>query len=205
MPLSRKTLVIIGNGDLPRDLSAEIDAADFVLRFNKPKVGPGGTRTDLLMLINSSKQMQDWLEDPDFVRSPFFEAAGEVILVHHPEIIEKYCVQPNILSRLKGRRADWTWAAINIFGGAGKEIRILPPQFYLEACEELGITQANLREVFPSTGYLGIRYILQNFPCETWDIKLCGFSWEGWRRHNWADERRWVEDRMEEGRLSFLT
>jgi hypothetical protein len=204
MPLPRKRLVIVGNGDLSRDLSKEIDAAQFVLRFNQPKPGLSGTRTDLLMLINSSKQMQAWLEDPDFLRSPFFVAAREIILAHHPEIIRKYCVQPNLLSRMKGRRADWTQMAIDVFGSAGKEVRILPAPFYIEACTDLGISEAKMRGVFPSTGYLGIRYILQNFPGEEWEIKLCGFSWEGWKRHAWGDERRWVMDRIDEGALSFL-
>ncbi|PYE86388.1 glycosyltransferase family 29 protein [Phyllobacterium leguminum] len=204
MSLSAKRLIIVGNGDLSRDLSAEIDAAQFVLRFNEPKAGMSGTRTDLLMMINSSKQMQKWLQESDFVHSPFFVAAREIMLVHHPLIIRKYCVQPNVLSRLKGRRTDWTWAAINILGSAGKEIRIMPPQDYIDGCRELGIPEDKMHEVFPSTGFLGIRYILKNFSKNDWDIKLCGFGWEGWKRHAWADERRWVSGKIEEGLLSIL-
>lgn len=204
MPLSRKQLFIVGNGDLSRDLSAEIDAAQFVLRFNEPRLGMRGTRTDLLMMANSSKQMQARLQDPAFLRSPFLLAASEIMLVHHPLIIRKYCVQPNILSRLKGRRADWTWAAVNILGAAGKEVRIMPPQFYIDGCIELGIPDEKMNDVFPSTGYLGIRYILKNFSGKEWDIKLCGFSWEGWKRHAWANEQRWVKAKMKKGLLSLL-
>ncbi|KXF78662.1 hypothetical protein ATN84_02435 [Paramesorhizobium deserti] len=206
MSSSRKKLVIVGNGALPRDLSAEIDAAQFALRFNEPKasIGMSGTRTDLLMMANSSKPMQRRLDDPDFPHSPIFVAAKEIMLAYHPRIIEKYFIKPNILSRLKGRRVDWTWRAIDEFGAAGKEIRVMPPQFYLAGCQELGLPEAKMHEVFPSTGYFGIWYILQHFPREAWDIRLCGFSWEGWKRHAWADERKWVADKVENGRITLL-
>lgn len=204
--LASKTVIIIGNGQLSRDLSSIVDAADFTMRFNEPKlsIGLSGTRTDLLMLATSSKPMQRRLEDPAFVQGQTFRAAKEVMLAYHPGIIRDYHPKPNILSRLKGRRSDWTMRTIDIVGAAGKEIRIMPPQFYIDGCVELGIPEPKMREVFPSTGYFGIRYILETFAREEWDVKLCGFSWEGWKRHAWADERRWVEDKVASGRVSLL-
>lgn len=151
----KKTLIIVGNAPLPRDLSAEVDAADFVVRFNEPKqsIGMSGTRTDLLMLATSSKPMQRRLRDPGFVQTPTFKAAKEVMLAYHPSIIRKYHPRPNFLSRLKGRRGDWTMQTIEVVGSAGKEIRIMPPQFYLAGCKELGVTEENISKVFPSTGF----------------------------------------------------
>lgn len=40
-----KTIFIVGNGPLDRDLSSEIDAADLVLRFNEPRVSLGMSGT----------------------------------------------------------------------------------------------------------------------------------------------------------------
>ncbi len=202
----KKTLIIVGNAPLPRDLSAEVDAADFVVRFNEPKqsIGMSGTRTDLLMLATSSKPMQRRLRDPGFVQTPTFKAAKEVMLAYHPSIIRKYHPRPNFLSRLKGRRGDWTMQTIEVVGSAGKEIRIMPPQFYLAGCKELGVTEENISKVFPSTGFFGIWYMLEKCPQESWDVKICGFTWEGWKRHTWGDERSWVEQKVKSGRIRLI-
>jgi hypothetical protein len=204
--LARKTAVIIGNGTLHRDLSGVVGSAEFVMRFNEPNLSGGmsGTRTDMLMLAASSKVMQRRLIDPAFLESTVFKAVKEVMLVYHPSIIRTYHPKPNILSRLKGRKADWTMQAIELIGGAGKEIRIMPPQFYIHGCAVLGMTDPRMHEVFPSTGFLGICYVLSNFPEAEWQVKLCGFTWEGWKRHAWQEERHWVEDRIASGSLGML-
>ncbi|PZO79303.1 MAG: hypothetical protein DI629_09555 [Mesorhizobium amorphae] len=201
-----KRLVIVGNGPLGRDWSAHVDAADFVLRFNEPKAGIGlsGTRTDRLMMANSGKPMQRRLRDPALIGSPIFRAAREVVLAYHPDIIQRFFPRPNVLSRIKGRRADWTWATILAFGRAGKTVSVLPRQFYLDGCAALGLSDATMREVFPSTGYFGVWDALERFPAAEWRIELVGFSWAGWRRHAWGDERSFVERAAAEGRLHVL-
>ena len=202
----KKTLIIVGNAPLPRDLSREVDAADFVVRFNEPKqsIGMSGTRTDLLILATSSKPMQRRLRDPGVVQTPTFKAAQEVMLAYHPSIMRLYHPKPNILSRLKGRRSDWTVETIEVVGGAGKEIRLMPPQFYINGCKELGVSEENLSKVFPSTGFFGIWHMLGKCPAESWDVKLCGFTWAGWKRHTWGDERSWVEKKVASGRISII-
>ena len=155
-------------------------------------------------MANSGKPMQRRLKDPSFLVSPIFQAADELMLTYHPQIIERYFRKPNPLSRLKGRRADWTEASILYFGGAGKEIRIMPPQFYEQGCRDLGLTPDKMGEVFPSTGYFGIWHALQTHSQEDWRIEICGFSWEGWKRHTWADERRWVTNQVDAGRIFLI-
>ena len=198
--------MVVGNGPLSRDFSAEVDSADFVIRFNEPKQGVGlsGTRTDRLYMANSGKPMQRRLNDPALIGSPIFRAAREIVLAYHPQIIARYFRKPNALSRLGGRRADWTAAAISRFGGAGKEIRIMPPQFYLAGCRELGIPEDRLHEVFPSTGFFGIWNELETHPGDAWMVELCGFTWAGWRRHAWGDERSWIEGKVAEGRIVLI-
>ena len=203
----RKSLYIVGNGPLPEDMSAEIDGADFVVRFNEPKasIGMSGTKTDLLFINNSGKPMQRRLNNPDYVRSPIVTAAQRVVFAYHPQVISKYLIKPNPLSWLKGRRADWTLKALDMFGKAGKEVLILPSTNYENGCAELGIPMDQMRKVFPSTGYFGIRYILQTHPSDAWDVTLCGFSWAGWKRHAWADERSWVEHKSDQGLIRVIT
>jgi hypothetical protein len=102
----KKRLFVVGNGPLPEDLSARVDASDHVIRFNEPKasIGMSGTKTDWLFLNNTGKPMQRRLADPAYPVSPIVRAADLVFFVYHPRIIRQHVMKPNILSRLKGRR-----------------------------------------------------------------------------------------------------
>lgn len=59
-------------------------------------------------------------------------------------------------------------------------------------------------EIFPSTGYFGIWHALENHPADAWSIEICGFTWQGWQRHAWADERRWIADKVAQGRVILI-
>jgi hypothetical protein len=78
----KKQLTVVGNGPLSRNLSNDIDSSDYVLRFNVPHSldGMAGSRTDLLMLATSAKQMQDWLHDPTFLNS--IRASSGVFIIN---------------------------------------------------------------------------------------------------------------------------
>lgn len=203
----KKRLVVVGNADLPRDFSKLIDSADYVLRFNHPRLlnGWSGTKTSCLMMCNSGKPMQEKLKDQSFVDNQFFQAAQLITLVYHPDIMKAYFKQPYLTSRLlKHRRLDWTNQAIKVFGGLGKDIVIKSAQFYLSACAEIGIKGEGLKQWFPSTGYLGIWDCLQRFNLDEWDIFICGFTWQGWKHHAWSAEEQWVRARIAEGACHFL-
>lgn len=203
----KKQLFIVGNGPISHDMSGMVDGADFVVRFNEPKVsiGMSGTKSDWLFVNNCGKPMQRRIENPAYVESPIVRASRWIFFVYHPIVARRYQVKPNLLSRLKGRRTDWTAAALDMFGRAGKDVVILPSTFYEEGCAELGIPADRMDKVFPSTGYFGIRYVLREFSEREWDVHICGFSWEGWKRHAWGDERRWAEALAERGRVRVWT
>ena len=61
-----------------------------------------------------------------------------------------------------------------------------------------------MRKVFPSIGFLDICYVLANFPASEWDIKLCSSNWQGWKRHDWQNERAWVEEKIARGYIALL-
>ena len=204
--MARKKLYIVGNGPIAGDMSATIDAADFVVRFNEPKtaIGVSGSKTDILFLCNAGKPMQRRLADPNFLTSAIMKDAKEVILAYHPLIISRYFPKPNILSRAKGRREDWTLATILALGNVGKTNIVLQADFYYEGCRTLGLPEDKLGKVFPSTGFFGIYYILNRFPAAEWDISVCGFSWTGWKKHAWGDERKWIEEKVQQGLLHVI-
>jgi hypothetical protein len=199
---SRKRLFIVGNGPLPFDMSERVDASDHVVRFNEPKasIGMSGTKTDWLFVCNTGNPMQRRLKNPDYPTSPIVQAADLVILVSHPIAVQKYGLRPNFLSWIKGRRAEWTWPALMMYGAAGKTVAVLPPAFYEEGCLELGLEPYSLIKIrrFPSTGYFGIRYALARLPADEWDVEIAGFDWQGWQRHAWGDERAWIEGKAKE-------
>lgn len=204
--MARKTAIIIGNAKLERDLSAVVDDSQFVMRFNEPNLDGdmSGSRTDMLMLAASSKGLHRRMADPAFLENAALKSAKVLMLAYHPEVIRQYHPRPNIFQRLGGRRADWTMQTIELMGHAGKEIRIMPPQFYADGCSKLGIAGPRMHKVFPSTGFLGICYVLANFSASDWDIKLCGFGWQGWKRHDWQNERAWVESKIAGGHIDMM-
>jgi hypothetical protein len=202
MARAKKRLFIVGNGVLLEDMSERVDASDAVMRFNEPKasIGMSGTKTKWLFVCNTGKPMKRRLDDPNYPKSPIVQAAELVVLASHPTAVEKYAPKLSLLARLKGRRAEWTWACINMFGNAGKMVAVMPVSDYEAGCRELGLEPSELLKVrtFPSTGYFGIRYALQQCPADEWDVEIAGFSWQGWQRHAWADERSWLERKVEE-------
>lgn len=196
----KRRLFIVGNGLLPFDMSERVDASDHVIRFNEPKqsIGLSGTRTDWLFVCNTGDPMRRRLRAPGYPSSPFVQNADLVFLVYHPTIVRKYFIKPNILSRLKGKRTDWTQATLDMFAEAGKTVALLPPDNYKAGCAELGLSAPLLTSVFPSTGYFGIRYTLERLPAAEWDVEIAGFSWQGWKRHAWGNEREWVAQKAKE-------
>ena len=192
------SVAIVGNGPVAEGLAERIDASDMVIRFNEPAGAPDriGTRTDILFVMNSGKSMQRRVSDPAYLASPAVVEARRIILPYHPSIIARYHPKPNLLSRAKGRKADWTAEAIAMFGAAGKEITVLPAEFYEACCEELEISADERTTLFPSTGLIGIRYALHELGAPPAAISLYGFSWQGWKRHAWDRERAWVETKL---------
>ncbi|WP_309083171.1 glycosyltransferase family 29 protein [Chelativorans sp.] len=198
--MARKKAFIVGNGPILFDMSSHVDACDHVVRFNEPKTsfGMSGTKTNWLFVCNTGKPMERRLKNRDYPTSPIVQAAELVFLVNHPLSVEKYGLKPKLLSRIKGRRAEWTWPALMMYGKAGRTVAILSPSFYEESCRDLGLEPEETLEkrVFPSTGYLGIRYTLEKLPPEEWDVEIAGFSWQGWQRHTWDYERAWIERKL---------
>jgi hypothetical protein len=203
---TRKRIVIVGNGPVEAGLAERIDSADIVIRFNEPGGLPGrvGTRTDILFLMNSGKSMQERLASPAYWQSTLVRNAREIILPYHPSIIKEFHPRPNLLSRLKGRKADWTAETLQKIEALGKTAKVLPAEFYFETCRILGIARTHLKSVFPSSGLLAIRYAIEEFKSDTWTIEFCGFSWEGWKRHAWGSEQEWVAEQIAQGKVAPL-
>ncbi len=98
---------------------------------------------------------------------------------------------PPIHLRLAGRRQNHDGLCRDVCAKSGKPVSILPAALYEDACRKLGILGPDRRIVFPSTGFLAILAELGN-PQSDDAIHLFGFSFQGWKRHKWTEERAFV-------------
>ena len=146
--------------------------------------------------------MRRWLSSESYLLIPYVASAREIILPYAPSIIEKYHPQPDLVRRLTGRRLDWTREAVSMFARANKLVSVLPDATYYRCCEELQIDERSRKLFFPSTGFIAIQHCLQTYP--SWRLEICGFTWEGWKRHNWQAEKGWVEAAARRGQMYLL-
>ncbi len=195
-------LAIIGNGKIPPNLRHLANGADHIVRFNQPSLASADqqTRTDLLVISNSSKQTKTILNSPDYLNGPIFKSAKALLFPYDPEIIAKYMPKPNVFSALKGARADLTRLCTQAAEAAGKQHQILDSQTYLNTCAALGIPIKSLGKIFPSSGIMTIHYLVNHCSSET-QIEAYGFGFQGWKRHDWAAEKAYVERLIRDGRL----
>ncbi|MAO82232.1 MAG: hypothetical protein CMH82_16525, partial [Nocardioides sp.] len=154
---------IVGNGPLGGRDRERIAAADHIIRFNLTPNRLQGERTDELFLSCSSKQIGEYLSNGIFRDDPAFRDATRLVMTYHPDIIRYYMPQPNLLSRLIGRRNDWSALCEKIAAERGKETETLPAELYRAACEILGI-DIEREAFFPSSGFLAVLRELQDAP-----------------------------------------
>lgn len=99
-----------------------------------------------------------------------------LVLAASSKVLHRRMIDPDFLENAALKSAQVLMVAAAIFA---------------DGCADLSIAGPRMRKVFPSTGFLGICYVLANFPASEWDIKLCGSNWQGWKRHDWQNERAW--------------
>ncbi|RYH03284.1 hypothetical protein EU805_06065 [Salipiger sp. IMCC34102] len=197
-------VAIVGNGPVAKRDQAEIAQAKVIFRFNRV---PEANRTESvatthLVLANSTKQIGTYLTQRAYLADPCFSAARTIVAPHAPQIVAAYMRKPNLLSRLKGRRADWAEACARAAADTGKSFAIWPASLYLTACETLGIDPVP-RTMFPSTGFLAVQHARDSYPPETHQIHLYGFGFQGWKRHDWPAEARVLRGWADEGALTL--
>lgn len=193
-------IAIVGNAPLTEADRLRIAAADTVCRFNlTPNIrGEPDARTDELSLACSSKQIGDYFARGLYRDDPAFLKAGRLVLPYHPEIIRRCMRPPSLLSRLKGRRADWTDACLSAAKAYGKSVEIISPEAYDAAARVLGISGV-WRDHVPSSGFLAIERALTHGE----EIHVFGFTFRGWHRHAWDREEAIVRAHAAAGRLTL--
>ncbi len=196
-------IAIVGNGSVGPENLAHAERHEMIIRFNAPPEAhaAAGGKTDVLYLSNSSKQTQSILTDRTFLEGPFFTSTQTIMMPYAGSIVSRYMKKPNILSRLKGRKPDYSKDIASVATAFGKMTDTLTDEAYMYAAGLLGIAGDDLKQFFPSSGFLATLHTISQTGADDWPVNLFGFGFSGWKRHKWAEEKAVVESLQDEGKL----
>ena len=183
------SVAIVGNA-ATKGWAAQIDASDWVVRFNNaPGFGTAtGRRVTHLALVNHGGQMAEWLGDPNFTRRPVVSEAGAFIL-------------PFARKETQSANADgrcWTDAAMTRLSHLKRPVTILPEAVRAQAQEIVRGDGASTPA--PSTGLLATLHMLRTLGTSTC-LDIYGFGFSGWSGHAFDRERAFFEQMRLDGRL----
>ena len=202
-----KRLVIVGNSRVltfgpiqpkvsARFLSQFIDESDFVIRMNDIKnrwFRGVGRRTDMIAIMNTGvlKFTQGKL-----ISRKMTKGLREVLFVV-PDIQIQQATLPNQNPAVGKQLANeilihQKWAQL--------PVSVTDERHMLELADTLN--SMGRRRCAPSTGICVIAHVLNQPRFADYQIYLVGFGFRGWRGHNFAAERKYIETRLENGLLN---
>lgn len=200
---SRRSIMIIGNGEIAAGAADVIDAADLVIRFNDCRsIGAGGSRTDVIAVCNTGRPARAMLGSTEWRRSRAVAAASEIwsvrdpgkfaemrapLAISHPELddfCDDYTDQFTAFCQATGKRHVVIDRSVH--EGVDAALAEYEPGSY----------------VVPSSGMIVIADVLLRYPDD--DIAITGFSHTGWDEHPFAAEKRLVDAYVSLGRLRRL-
>ncbi len=213
-----KRLVLVGNGDLPRDLSAVIDGADCVVRFNAARNYDkgSGTKVDVLCLsagavhrterkggIGVDPEVAQRAEEIWFIAGMWPPQLARAVLERHGLQSKKTRHIPleserSLLQRMRESSAT----------PLGRPLRpISKSNPFAFRQDERG------NVCLVSTGVVTIEYVLSVPEYADYEKCLVGFDWfnnganvpaTSHRVHAWEAEKRLCEDYVAAGRIRIL-
>lgn len=201
----RRSVVIVGNGEIEPGLAGAIDAADIVMRFNDCRsLGAGGSKTDIVAVCNTGRPGKKMLEEPGWRDNPCVLSASTIWSVRDPS---KFAAMRTPLAithpELDDFCDDYTGGFAAFAAETGKAHHIIPAETHDELDDELCPLKPP-RYVVPSSGLVALAEFLTNFRKQHDTIALVGFGHRGWEWHPWEAERQWVEARIAENKLKRL-
>ncbi len=190
------SVLIIGNGPIDEKLADQVDKFDRVVRFNNCAGMPShlGTKCTDLWLTGRGKQAQR------------LAALPAIVAPHHLTKVMISDPKPN-------RFGQWFYQTIKRKGNIDHGEALLAK--YAQAQEQGRVTQRCRMQLlnyllglgkpehtprWPSSGVLAINH----FVSLGYHVYIVGFGFQGWKRHPWSLERRYVEQLSQQGRLSYL-
>lgn len=200
-----RSIVIVGNGNVPEGLAATIDAADLVIRFNGCRsAGRGGTKTDIVAVCNTGRPALEMLAGGRWKASATVRQAREIWCVRTAEVFAALRAPLAVTHPdLDDFCDDYTLGFETFARATGRRLAAVPADVHRRLDRSLAAF-APAPYVVPSSGLVAIAHVLDNLAGAGDRVSIAGFGHEGWQWHPFAAERRWVEDRIAAGRLERL-
>lgn len=200
---AKRTIMIVGNGEIAEGLAKEIDAADLIVRFNDCRsMGAGGSRTDVVAVCNTGRPARAMLGSAEWRKSPAVASASEIWSVRDPN---KFAVlrAPLAVSHpeLDDFCDDYT-EQFTAFCHATRKRHVVIDQSVHDGVDAALAAYQPGSYVVPSSGMIAIAEVLTRYPGD--DIAVTGFSHSGWDSHPFAAEKRLVDSYVSLGRLRRL-
>lgn len=199
-----KTLVLVGNyptgklifkfyRKIYKDYTDLVDNADFVIRINRtPNYNLGtGKKSTILGIVNRGTPASEFSSSIHLNRKVLKEV--KEIWFTRPSPCEwdeaKTAYSPFNLPKDKSEEI------ITFQGIENKDL------FYIEKSQyEIMLKLVNNNSdkfIFePSSGFCLLYKILHEKRFQDFKIYLIGFSWEGWKGHNWKFEKKFIHSQM---------
>ncbi|MFK0273987.1 Urease operon accessory protein [Ensifer sp. NPDC090286] len=197
-----RTIMIVGNGDVPEGFGAMIDGADIVVRFNDCRsVGYGGQKTDIVAVCNTGRPGISMLGGGRWKTNAAVRQAREIWCVRsgakfaamraglaetHPDL-DDFC-------------DDYTVGFESFARSTNRGFRVVPVDVHEQVEQDLAGFSPD-PYVVPSSGMIVIADILAHLATPDDDVVLAGFGHVGWEWHPFAAERRHVDALAAGGRL----
>ncbi len=199
----RRSIMIIGNGEIAAGAADVIDAADLVIRFNDCRsVGAGGSRTDVIAVCNTGRPARAMLGSAEWRKSRAVAAASEIWSVRDPvKFAEMRAALAISHPELDDFCDDYTDQFTAFCQATGKRHVVIDRSVHESVDTALADYDPG-SYVVPSSGMIVIAYALLRYPDD--DIAITGFSHTGWDEHPFAAEKRLVDAYVSLGRLRRL-
>lgn len=183
-----KTIALIGNGPSAIAHGKDVDAQSMVVRIGTtPFWGEAGVRTDVLVILNWSDPGYRMTNGITPVNQKALDDAKEIWLPMPPEEMERTKADQTSPPPWPSY-ADFSKEVEQKFVEHRKCVKF-PPRIWRELTLKLRSHGADISHS-ASTGALVLAYIISAYPNS--EVRLYGFSHEGWYGHPWKAESRWV-------------
>lgn len=200
MPSKQRSAVVVGNARIEADHSQLVDAADVVLRFNECKNYSrfSGTKTTIICACNTGSPAIRFIEEMPFKNLDVCRRAEEFWFPRDVQIQRSFLVRNGIQYPLS-EFEDLSSAIVRSNGLSGKTFDVFTSLFNAHVFRKILRFQGQHGlegEYFvcPSTGFLGVEYLLSAPRFCDCEVHLIGFDFCGWTGHPWETERRIVEE-----------